>query len=114
MRKGYLLFILFVALTTNMCANTILPSIDYPMKLVDGDTIYRIIPSADNTYGYEILVNNRLLIRQPTIPGLPGNKGFARKSDAEKVARLVIKKLQKGIMPPTIETKELDNLKIKY
>lgn len=78
------------------------------------DTTYHIIPSINNTYGYEILIDNRVLIRQQNIPAMPGLKGFRRKEDAEKVARLVLKKLAKGIMPPTIEKQELDKLKIKY
>lgn len=78
------------------------------------DTIYRIITAAGNTYGYDILVNSKLLIHQPSIPGIAGSKGFATKAAAEKAARLVIKKLQQGIMPPTITIAELDSLKIKY
>jgi hypothetical protein len=84
------------------------------IELANGDTTYRIISSAGNTYGYDIMVKGRLLVHQPTIPGMPGNKGFARKSNAEKVARLVMKKIQKGLMPPTIEKRELDSLKIKF
>ena len=83
-------------------------------QVAPGDTTYRIIPSEGNTYGYDISINDKLLIHQPNIPGMGGNKGFAKKSDAEKVAILVIKKLQEGMMPPTVEKKELDSLKIKF
>ena len=84
------------------------------IPLLSGDTTYRVVPSAGHTYGYEIRANNRLLINQPTIPGMPGIKGFENKSDAEKVARLVIKKLQKGILPPIVTKKDLDSMKIKF
>ena len=77
------------------------------------DTTYEIIPAAANTYGYKILIKNKTLIKQLTIPGRPGTNGFKRKEDATKVARLVIKKLDKGIMPPTVDEKELIKLKIK-
>ncbi len=77
------------------------------------DTSYRIIQAAGNTYGYEILVKNKVLIRQQNIPGKPGTQGFKRKRDAEKVAQFVIKKLAQGIMPPSIDEKELIDLKIK-
>jgi len=87
---------------------------NYTIQLSTGDTTYRIIPAEGNTYGYEILVKNKLLIHQPNIPGMPGKKGFQRKADAEKVAKLVIKKIQKGMMPPTVEKKELDSLSIKF
>ena len=77
------------------------------------DTSYRIIQAAGNTYGYEILIKNKVLIRQQNIPGKPGTLGFKRKRDAEKVAELVIKKLAQGIMPPTIDVKEFIDLKIE-
>jgi hypothetical protein len=78
------------------------------------DTAYRIIDAASNTYGYEILINYKAIIRQLNIPGEPGANGFKTKSDAEKVARLVVKKIRLGIMPPSIEKIELDRLRINY
>lgn len=83
-------------------------------QISSGDTTFRIIPSEGNTFGYDILINNKILIHQPNIPGRPGNKGFAVKTDAEKVAMLVIKKLQHGMMPPATSAKELDSMKVKY
>lgn len=75
---------------------------------------YNIIPAEQNSFGYDIFDGNRKLIHQPSIPGLPGNKGFNKKDDAEKCARLVIHKINLNIMPPTVTKKELDSLKIKY
>ena len=74
----------------------------------------KLIPAESGTYGYEIYSNNKLLIKQINIPGYPGNKGFKRKTDAEKVARLIIQKLSKGIMPPTVEKKEMDKLHVQF
>lgn len=73
---------------------------------------YTIIPVTSNQYGYDIFVNDRLRIHQPTIPGLPGSTGFKSKSDAKKVALFVMNKINKGIMPPTITQEELKNLGI--
>ena len=78
------------------------------------DTTYRIIPSIDNTFGYEILINGKAFIRQKNIPGLAGLTGFKRKEDAEKAAQLVLKKISAGIMPPSIDKHELDSMKVKY
>jgi hypothetical protein len=75
---------------------------------------YKIIPAEQNSFGYDIFDANRKLIHQPSIPGLPGNKGFNKKDDAEKCARLVIHKINLNIMPPTVTKKELDSLQIKY
>ena len=79
----------------------------------DTDTTYRIVSASGNTYGYEILIKDRVFIRQLTIPGKSGMLGFKKKNDAEKVAQLVLSKLSKGLMPPTIDDKELRELKIK-
>lgn len=70
---------------------------------------YRIIPGANHTYGYDIFLNGKLKIHQPSVPGLPGTDGFKRKEDAEKVARLVLVKVRKGEMPPTITLTEMKN-----
>lgn len=78
------------------------------------DTTYRIIPSSDGRYGYEILIKGKGLIRQLSIPGRAGTEGFKSKADAKKVAELVLKKLSQGMMPPTIEESELIKLKIKF
>src|SRR5690349_19207085 len=61
---------------------------------------YSIIEAPNKTFGYDIFVEGRLLIHQPSVPGLAGMKGFVRKCDAEKVAALVIKKIESGVMPP--------------
>ncbi len=80
---------------------------------IDNYTSKTII-NGDSTYGYKVLVGNKVLIQQSNIPGIAGTKGFKRKAYAEKTAQLVIKKLSQGIMPPTIDVKELENLKIHF
>jgi hypothetical protein len=72
---------------------------------------YKLIPGIKGTWGYDILVDNRMKIHQPSIPGLPGLEGFKTKEKAEKVAKLVTKKMKNGEMPPTITTEELKKLK---
>lgn len=74
---------------------------------------YKIINSEQNTFGYDILDHNRPMIHQPSVPAMPGNKGFATKQDAVAVAKLVIQKINKNIMPPSVTPQELKNLNIK-
>ncbi len=74
---------------------------------------YVIINNGKTSFGYDILDQKRMIIHQPSVPGLPGNKGFITKEDAAKVARLVIKKINKNIMPPTITQEDFKSLKIK-
>jgi len=98
----------------NICSAENPVSLTNSGKRSGGDTSYHIISSVGNSFGYEILIQDKVIIRQLSIPGTPGNKGFDKKEDAEKVAALVIVKMRRGIMPPTIDKKELDSLKVKY
>lgn len=61
-------------------------------------------------FGYDILINGDTVIHQPFIPGLPGNRSFKTKEDASKIADLVIKKIKKNQMPPSVIKAELDSL----
>lgn len=78
------------------------------------DTIYSFVitQSTNNTWCYDIFKEKKLLIHQTSIPGIKGNEGFKRKSDAEKVAKLVIEKLKNGEMPPSVNEGELRKMKV--
>jgi len=70
----------------------------------------KIIPSASQTFGYDILVQGRPLVHQPCIPGLPGNEGFATRERAQTVAELVVRKIRNNEMPPAVTIEELNHL----
>lgn len=74
------------------------------------DFTWKIVSALNNTWGYDIYWNNKLTVHQLTIPALPGNQGFKTKEAAQKVAELVIKKIKKGEMPPTVVKEELKKL----
>lgn len=57
-------------------------------------------------WGYEILVNDRVFIRQESIPVLPGSQGFPLKTQAEATAQLIINKMKRH-QPPTVTTFEI-------
>jgi Domain of unknown function (DUF4907) len=79
------------------------------------DTIlYKIIDGIDRTYGYDIFINGRKVVHQPSVPCLPGKPGFHNKEDARKVALLVIEKIRKGNMPPSVTRAELKVLRVQY
>ncbi|MCD4696613.1 MAG: DUF4907 domain-containing protein [Bacteroidales bacterium] len=65
-------------------------------------------------WGYEIFINKKKYICQEYIPAISGLKRFESNNDANKVAKLVIDKISKGIIPPSVTIEELDSLKIKY
>jgi Domain of unknown function (DUF4907) len=73
---------------------------------------YKIIDAPKHTYGYDVFADGRLMIHQNSAPALPGNEGFRTKEDGTKVALLVIEKIKKGEMPPTISIDELKQLKV--
>jgi hypothetical protein len=73
---------------------------------------YAITPSQNNTWGYNILVDQKLMISQPSIPAIQGNQGFKTVSDAESVAKLVIEKLKSGNVPPSVTIEELKKLSV--
>lgn len=72
---------------------------------------YKIISSPHSTFGYDIYSDDKLLIHQPAIPGMQGNDGFTGKPEAERVASLVVKKINAGEMPPTVTLEEMKKLK---
>lgn len=71
---------------------------------------YHIISSSNNTWGYDILVNNKTKIHQPVVPGQPGVAGFKTKASAEAAATLVIAKIKNGEVPPTLFKHELEKI----
>jgi hypothetical protein len=78
----------------------------------NAEIITKIMPSANKTFGYEILVNGKTLVRQPNIPSLSGNEGFATKKKAQKVADFVVKKIRKNEMPPTVTMNDLKSMNV--
>jgi len=71
---------------------------------------YKVIDAPEGTYGYDIFIEGKVVIHQPNIPGMPGNKGFSTEEDAAKVAQLVTEKLNNNVMPPTVTEEELKRL----
>ena len=70
------------------------------------------ILEGEKGWGYDIKVNDKLYIHQPTIPCIQENKGFKTKEEAKKTAELVVKKIQLNKLPPSISMSELDSLGI--
>jgi hypothetical protein len=111
MKPLLLFFTITMSLTVNAQTNTVQsPGIQ---KSPSGETqknsnyTYTIIPEPNKTWGYDIYIEKRLFIHQPGVPGLPGNEGFKTKAGAEKVAKLVIEKIKKGVMPPSLTIEEI-------
>ena len=63
-----------------------------------------------NGFGYDIYVDNSLKVHQPHIPAVSGNKGFSTEEKAKRAGEFVGNKFRNNIMPPSVNTKELDSL----
>jgi hypothetical protein len=74
------------------------------------DITTKIIPSANNTFGYDILLYGKPLVHQPSMPGLPGNEGFTTQERAQTVADFVVKKIRNNEMPPTVTMEDLNTM----
>lgn len=62
-------------------------------------------------WGYDITVDNKIFIHQPTIPALAGNLSFTSKEDAVKTGNLVVKKLVAGQFP-SLSAEEIKGLDV--
>jgi hypothetical protein len=78
----------------------------------DAEITVKIIPAANKTFGYDILIKGRPMIHQPNIPGLPGNDGFSTKEKARKVAEFVVKKIRNNEMPPAVTREDLNGMAV--
>lgn len=68
----------------------------------------------DSGWAYDIMVDGKKLIAQKHIPVIEGNQKFVSQKDAYNCGKLMIIKLIKGEMPPSITNKDLIELNIKY
>lgn len=69
---------------------------------------YRVI-EIDRAWGYEILVDDRVVIHQETIPAIDSLMGFPTKEAAERTASYLVKKIEKKETPRLTLT-ELEKL----
>lgn len=73
---------------------------------------HQVIDAPNGTFGYEILADGKLFVRQTNVPGRQGQNGCATAEQANDLAALVIQKIQSGIVPPTVSADELRSLGI--
>lgn len=66
-----------------------------------------------NEQGFEvqILKDQAVIIHQEYWPGLAGNQIISSEKSADKLAKLFVKKLEKGIFPPTITPEEIESIR---
>ena len=62
-----------------------------------------------NGWGYDILVNDSILIHQESVPVIQNQQPFTNKYQAEKTAALVLQKIKNG-QHPTLTKFDLDKI----
>lgn len=84
-------------------------------KSVITHQIFRV-DSVDNSgvrgWGYNIMVDGKIYIHQPTVPAIMGNNGFSSEQKAAKAAEFVIYKIRNNVIPPSVTPEELDSLEV--
>ena|SRR5664279_3877801 len=60
-------------------------------------------------WGYNIIANNKVYIKQEYMPAVPGKQGFKSAADAMQVGNLVVRKIIDNRMP-AITLHELDSM----
>jgi hypothetical protein len=103
----YLMFVVNISFAQQASKNNTQATFPSASQFANSNFSYKIIPAAEKTFGYDILADGKLMIHQPTIPGMPGNKGFKSEAAAQKIAAQVIDKIKNGEMPPTVSVEEV-------
>lgn len=89
--------------TINSAADTLVSSQnEYVVKAIKTET----------GWGYQVFKGAKLMISQPTIPAIQGNRSFNSEMEALNVGEFVLSKIKQNQFPPTISTEELKSLGI--
>lgn len=83
-----------------------------PQGTGTGEWTYKVVMNSEKNWGYQLFQNGKMIINQTTIPSVQGMAGFDSQEKAERTAKHIISKLEKGVFPPTVDKKELDSLKV--
>lgn len=102
------------------CMDSIVES-KVPKTVADSNTSQFVASTYKNKsgdgpegYGFDIYRDGKMMIHQNSIPAIQGNIAFATEEEAKAVAALMLYKVSKGIMPPTVSVEDLDSLGVKY
>ncbi|MES1218671.1 MAG: DUF4907 domain-containing protein [Bacteroidota bacterium] len=81
----------------------------FTTKSQDPQHIKSRVFKVTNGWGYDVLVNDTIVIHQESVPVLQHKLVFEQKEQAEKTAQLVVKKLKSG-SPPTLTKFDLEKI----
>lgn len=103
--------ILFIHISLIGCNNKRqLRSEEKTNSIIETSYSYKVFQSLDSSWGFDLIDNGKILIHQSIKPALSGNKGFSKNEYAEEAAQLMIKKMENGIMPPSLSADEVKTI----
>ncbi len=119
--KRAILFYIFIGCLIGWAACSETKPKKAPVSAVNGQPKQVVIPPIsvktfknENSWGYDIFRNGKRYIHQPSKPAIGGNKGFDTELQAQKIGELVIYKIEKGIIPPSLTKVEVDSIIDQY
>lgn len=111
---AFLLLLLVFRLTPiNPAKHAKVQPVSQPViPLFAADTLNVQVFLGEKGWGYDLFVNHRRFIHQPTIPAVAGNRGFSSRAQAKQVAQLAARKMRQSRQFPSFTREELDSLGI--
>lgn len=84
-----------------------------PDKNSKEDFSTEIFKTENGGFGYQIKLNDQVIINQEIIPAISMNASFKTEKDARNTAKLVVQKI-KNKKVPSVTVQELDSIGIQY
>jgi hypothetical protein len=114
MKNNILFSILIALIMMHICQSFSSSQINfnYPKQTKSNDTLTFKTFRINSGWGYDIYLNEKLYIHQPSIPAVMGSKCFSKEKYAIKTAQFVIVKIRQHTVPPSVTPSELDSLKV--
>lgn len=82
-------------------------------KISESNAITITVNKVKDGYGYTLMSNNKVLIKQEYIPAIQEKKAFCNVEDAKKVANIVKRKITRK-KNPTVSLDDLKKLNINF
>jgi len=92
------MFVVHISIVQQAPKNNVQTAFSSASQYANSIFSYNIISAAEKNFGYDILTVGKLMIHQPAISDMPGNKGFKSEAAKQIIAELVIGKIKKEEM----------------
>ncbi|MEM9001397.1 MAG: DUF4907 domain-containing protein [Bacteroidota bacterium] len=114
-KTAIVIAIVLIIVMAGISVNILNPSSDNSRPETIKRHLYglKVLQEGQDTWSYEIYLDDHLYIKQTWIPGISGKQKFASEVDARTIGDLMVQKLDNGDIP-SISKQELDENRITY